>query len=78
MLSFTFEIDEASAQRIAAAVCGRNNYTPATPEEGVEYVKQEVFAWLRNLTLTYEAELALQAVFANPNDPLRTAGLVQE
>ncbi len=74
MAQFTFEVPDAAAERIAAAVCNRFGYDPETGMTPTEFTAGVVFNWLRDVTISYEADIAADtarsAVLENPDDPL--------
>lgn len=73
MATVCVTVGDTEAERIAAAIAAKEGRAFATLEEGVELVQTAVFAWLRDVTLLYEAQQAREAVLTNKNDPLVNA-----
>lgn len=73
MASLTVNVPDDQASRIIAAFAAQAFVTPTTQSEGVEVVRRAVFAYLRDQTLLYEAQLAREAVLTNGEDPLVNA-----
>lgn len=74
MARLTFEVPDTSAERMAAAVCARFGFDPESGKTPVEFTTEIVFNWLRDVTLSYEGDIAAEeartAVLENPYDPL--------
>lgn len=82
VVTFTFDIPEDEAQRIAIAVCASYGYDPSSGQTPVEFTKEVVFRWLADTTREFEAKVAADtarnAVLNNPDDPLAGAALTGE
>lgn len=77
MATFTFEIPDAEASRIALAVCAANGYGPASAEDATQYTAGYVFRHLARIVIDQEAgaaaSAAADAVRGNASDPLAQA-----
>jgi len=82
VFSFTVELPEAEAQRIATAICAWNGYGPESGKTPVEFTRDVVMRWLVEQTLAYEADVAVTAaragVLENTDDPLVSVVMSQE
>ena len=74
MAQFIFDIPDAEAARIAAAVCASQGYGPAGMADATEFTKAYVFRHLARIVIEQDAAdaaaQAADAVRANPDDPL--------
>lgn len=70
MATFTFEIDDDIANRIAIAICAQNGYDPEMGISPVEFTRDITMRWLKSQTIDYEARLAAYAIKSNQDDPM--------
>ena len=77
MAQFIFDIPDAEAARIAAAVCASQGYGATSAADATEFTKTYVFRHLARIVIEQDAAAAAaqaaDAVRANADDPLAQA-----